>query len=427
MSFRQLHPNIRLRICVGFIQRLLGIMLMPLVVIHLASLYGAALAGVLTLAVAVSGIAANFAGGHLADVYGRRPLLIAGELGATVSFALLALVNSPWFSSGLATFLLFVLNTCSSQVATPAADAMMIDVSTPENRPLVYTINYWSVNLAFTTGALLGGFLYDGHFTQLLTGAAVMCAATTGVVWRWISETAPRTGKEAATGVPAMLRGYLAVARDRVFLRMLAAAVLIAAVEMQIGYYIAIRLSADFPEQALASIGSWTAPRVDGVAMLGILRALNAALVVALVLFAGSLLSRISDRARLYAGIGVFTVGYMVWAVSNTGWVLIAAAVVLTLGEIASIPIRQALLADLVDPAARTKYMAVYALNARIALVIASLCVTLGAFVPPLAMSLLYASAGLAAVLVYRSLLRMRAARQAQEARDTAVAVAPAA
>lgn len=422
MGFRQLHPNIRLRICVGFVQRLLGIMLMPLVVIHLASLYGAAVAGILTLCVAVAGIAANFAGGHLADVHGRRPLLIAGELGATLSFALLAFVNSPWCSSGWATFALFLVNTCSSQVATPAADAMMIDVSTPENRPLVYTINYWSVNLAFTTGALLGGFLYDGHFTQLLTGAAVLCAVTSAVVWRWISETAPATARSGATGVPAMLRGYLAVARDRVFLRMLAAAVLIAAVEMQIGYYIAIRLSDEFPEQSVAVLGLWS-PRVDGVAMLGVLRALNAALVVALVMFAGSLLSRIPDRIRLYAGIGVFTVGYMVWAVSNTAWVLIAAAVVLTVGEIASIPVRQALLADLVDPDARTKYMAVYALNARIALVIASLCVTLGAFVPSSAMSLLYAGAGVAAVLVYRSLLRVRAGRPAERDRGGAPAV----
>lgn len=294
MNFRDLHPNIRLRICVGFVQRLLSVMLMPLLIIHLAALYGAATAGALTLAVAAAGIASNFIGGHLADVYGRRPLLVAGELGATVCFALLALANSPWWSSGVATFLLFLANTCAAQLATPAADAMMVDVSTPESRPLVYTINYWSINVAFTVGALIGGFLYDGHFTQLLTGAAAACALTTLVIWRWISETAPATGKDVATGPRAMLRGYLAVGRDRLFLRQLTAAALIAAVEMQIGYYIAVRLADEFPRQTLATIGSW-APAVDGVAILGILRAVNAALVVALVLAAKSLLGRASS------------------------------------------------------------------------------------------------------------------------------------
>ncbi|MFE4637717.1 MFS transporter [Streptomyces sp. NPDC056773] len=407
MNFGDLHPNIRLRICVGFVQRLLSVMLMPLLVIHLAALYGAATAGALTLAVAAAGIASNFIGGHLADVYGRRPLLVAGELGATVCFALLALANSPWWSSGAATFLLFLANTCAAQLATPAADAMMVDVSTPESRPLVYTINYWSINVAFTVGALIGGFLYEGHFGQLLAGAAVACALTTGVIWRWISETAPAASRDAATGPGAMLRGYLAVARDRLFLRQLTAAALISAVEMQIGYYIAVRLADEFPRQTLATIGSW-APAVDGVVILGILRALNAALVVALVLAAKNLLARASERTRLYAGIGVFTAGYMVWAVSNSAWVLIAAAVLLTLGEIASIPVRQTLLADLVPEHSRTKYMAAYALNARAGLLVAALCVSVGAFVPAVGMSLLYGTAGLAAILLYRSLLRAR-------------------
>ncbi|MEV4920290.1 MFS transporter [Streptomyces tirandamycinicus] len=412
MNVSSLHPNIRLRIAVGFVQRLLSIMLMPLLVIHLAVLYGPAVAGALTVAVAAAGIAANFLGGHLADVHGRRPVMVAGELGATVTFALLALANSPWWTSGVATFVLFLLNTCFSQMAAPAADAMMVDVSTPDNRPLVYTINYWSINLAFTVGALVGGFLYDGHFLHLLTGAAVLCLLTTAVVWRWISETAPRTGERPAAGAGAMVRGYLAVAHDRVFLRLMAAAALISAVEMQIGYYIAVRLADEFSPQTLAAVGSWNL-EVDGVAILGVLRAVNAALVVALVLVAKALLARVPERARLYGGVAVFTVGYMTWAVSNTGWVLIAAAVVLTVGEIASVPVRQALLADLIDSEARTKYMAAYALNARVGLLVAALCVTLGAFVPAVGMSLLYGTAGLAAILLYRSLLGVRAAREA--------------
>lgn len=418
MKFRDLHPNIRLRIAVGFVQRLLGIMLMPLLVIHLAALYGAAVAGGLTLVVGAAGIASNFLGGHLADVYGRRPVMIIGETGAAVTFALLALANSPWWESGLATFALFLLNICSSQAATPAADAMMVDVSTPENRPLVYTINYWSTNLAFTFGALIGGFMYGSHFFSLLVGATVLSAATTAVMWRWITETAPQTGKETATGVPAMLRGYLGVARDGVFLRLLIAAVLITVIEMQIGYYIAVRLADTFPVQTLASFGSWSAD-VDGVEMLGILRAVNAALVVALVLFSAALLRRVPERVRLYAGIAVFTAGYMVWMVSNNAWVLIAAAVILTLGEITSIPIRQTILADLIPTESRTKYLAAYALNARIGLLIASSCVTLGAFVPAFGMSLLLGVCGVAAILIYRSLLRVRATRAAREQAST--------
>lgn len=87
---------------------------------------------------------------------------------------------------------------------------------------------------------------------------------------------------------------------------------------------------------------------------------------------------------------------------------LIGAAVVLTIGEVVNVPVKQAILADLVDPAARSKYMAAYGLNARIGLLVGSLFVTLGALVPPLGISLLYGVFGLAAILLYRSLLRLR-------------------
>ncbi|MCB5165694.1 MFS transporter [Streptomyces bambusae] len=415
MKFRELHPNIRLRIGVGFVQRLLAVMLTPLLVVHLAKLYGAATAGVLTVIVAFAAIGSNFLGGHLADVYGRRPLLVLGELGATATFILLAAANSPWWESGPVTFVLFLLNTCLANIATPAADAMMVDVSTPENRPLVYTINYWSINLAFTFGALAGGFLYGEYFFGLLAGAAVLSAATTFVFWRWVSETAPEGAREAAAGVPAMLRGYLSVAKDMVFVRLLTVAVLTRAIEVQIGYYIAVRLADEFPVQEIVSFGSW-APKVDGVEMLGVLRAVNTALVVGLALFAGRLFGKLSDRTRLYAGIGAFTAGYMVWAVSNSAWPLIVAAVVLTIGELANVPIKQAILADLVPAAARTKYMAAYGLNARIGLVIGSVSVVVGAVLPAAGMAVIYGLWGLGAVLMYRSLLRVREERQAAEA-----------
>lgn len=447
MSFRSLHRNIRLRIGVGFVQRFLNVMLMPLMVIYFSELYGGAAAGLLTLVVACVGIACTFLGGHLADTFGRRPVLLLGEVGGFLTFVGMALSNCGLWTSGIATYLCYLLNNSLSCIAQPANDAMIIDVSTPENRTTVYTINYWSINLALAGGSLVGGFLYGGYFSQLLLAAAVFscgiaavtyCAlpesapgfpADRSIRFRRLPAVAPVTGAEPPPvrrgGVRTMLTGYLEVLRDTVFGRLLIAAVLTRGIEVQISYYIGVRLNDEFPTSHLLSIGSWD-PSVDGVEMLGILRTVNTLLVVVLALFAGRLLGHLPDRTRMYAGIVLFTAGYMVLAVSNAGWLLIGAAAVMTVGEIMNVPVKQTLLADLVRPDARTKYMAAYNLNVRFGLVIGSLCVTIGAVISSWGMSALYGVFGALAILLYRSLFRVHARNKDRGSAASGPAPAPA-
>ncbi|WP_199565717.1 MFS transporter [Spongiactinospora rosea] len=403
MGYRELHRTVKLRLGVGFCQRFLDIMLVPLMVIHFSGLYGAALAGLMTLGTAVVAIGGTLAGGHLADVHGRRPVLLLGELGGVLCFAGLALVNSPLGGgSGVLTYLLYLGASGCAAIALPAGEAMIVDVSTPENRTTVYTLKYWSINVAFMFGSLTGGFLYTGFFFQLLLAGALVYLGIFLVTLLAIRESAPGG---TAGGLAAMLAGYVSVVRDRIFLRLVVAALLVRAIEVQISTYIAVRLSADFTPQRLLDIGPWHLT-VDGVNTLGILRAVNTFLVVCLGLFAGRLFGRLSEQRRLTAGIAVFTAGYAVWAVSGDVWVLIGAAVVVTVGELMNAPVKQTLLANLVPASDRTKYMAAYGLAIRLGLVIGSACVSLGSVVPPSGMAGLYVVFGATAIWLYRSLFR---------------------
>ncbi len=412
MNYRELHRNLKLRIGVGFFQRFFDIMLVPLMVIHFAHLYGAATAGLMTLLVAAATVLCNLVGGHLSDVYGRRRVLLCGEIGACLSYAGLALVNSPLLHSGPATYLLYLSATCMAGIALPANEAMIVDVSTPESRTTVYTINYWVVNLAFMLGSLVGGLLYGRYFFQLLAAAAVATFGIFLVTFSALSETAPPEAAQNPRGVRPALLGYASVARDRVFLRLIGAALLVWCVEVQISSSIAVRLGSDFPAQRLLSIGSWTV-HVDGVNVLGILRAVNTLLVVCCALWIGKRLARFGDRRRMVVGVVVFTLGYMVWAVSSNAWVLILATFVVTFGEIAALPVNQALLADLVPADARTKYMAAYGLHVRLGYLVGSLSVILSSVVPSWVMAALFAVFGAGAVHLYSFLFRVKDARAA--------------
>ncbi|MBD3146188.1 MFS transporter [Microbispora bryophytorum] len=429
MNLSALHPNLRVRIAVGFLQRLLDSMVMSFMAIYLAFEYGVAVAGVLVVTVMVLGVVGTLAGGHMSDARGRRRTLLLGETGVCLTFALMAVADSPAWHSPAIVYCGYLVNKFAASFAMPANDAMILDVTTPESRKLVYTINYWSINLALAFGALLGGFLYNGHFTLLLTLAAGGTVVIAAATYFLIAETKPEETEQgqgergqsergetggAAGPRGSILRdfanGYRLVLQDRAFGRLLVAATLFMSIELQLINYIGVRLARDLPAQNLLSIGSWSV-RVDGVEMLGILRAENTVLVVALALVAHLVLRRVPDRVRMYAGAGLFTAGYMVLAVSDTGWVLLVAALVLTVGELMDVPVRQALLADMVPAASRTRYMAVYNLNIRVALVVASLCITIGSVLPPWGMAALYGVFGLVIIWQYHAILTPSAAR----------------
>ncbi|HEY0165691.1 MAG TPA: MFS transporter [Jatrophihabitans sp.] len=407
--------NVRVRMAVMFIQRLTDSMIGIFIAIYLAERLGAAITGALVLLLAVLAIAAMLVGGHLSDTWGRRPVLIVGELAAFAFFGLMALAHVAGWGA-LAVYVSYGLVKFSTSMAMPANDSMIVDVTTTENRKFVYTVNYWAVNLALAIGAMLGGFLYRSHFGLLLVIAAAGMAGSLLATVLLISETRPRpaAGAPAApsrpNGLSQMIDGYRLVFVDRVFARLLLAATLGMTLELQMNNYVGIRLAGDMPTQSLFGFDN-----IDGPRMLGLLKAENTILVIVLALFSQVLLRRVSDRPRLYVGITMYTAGFAVLAVTNSAWVLLLACLVLTLGELLNVPIKQSILAELVPEQGRTRYMAAYNLNIRLAQSLAAVTISLGAIVSSWGIAALYVLMGVVIIVQYRAVLGHLQARQAAD------------
>ncbi|MGM0865407.1 MAG: hypothetical protein ACQEWF_12095 [Bacillota bacterium] len=79
-------------------------------------------------------------------------------------FAFVAMMfsNSPWFSSPLITFFMMTVNSLCWGLASPANQAMLIDVSTREQRKMIYSITYWSNNIFIAIDGMAGAFLFKG-------------------------------------------------------------------------------------------------------------------------------------------------------------------------------------------------------------------------------------------------------------------------
>jgi len=407
-KFMALHRNVRVRIGLAFVHKLIDAMILTFIAIYLAAHVGIATTGALILMFAVFAVFGMLLGGHLSEKWGRRPVLIVGDV---IGTAFLVLMTVAYFADWgpLAVYFSYAIVKFGTNMALPANDSTIIDVTPPQDRKYVYTVNYWVINLALGGGALLGGFLYGSHFGAVILGGAIGMGFALLVTVMMVAETKPES---AVAAVPAKLRGlaqfvegYKVVLVDSTFRRLIIVATLVLTLEGQLSTAIGIRLSNDFGIQHMFPFG-----HVDGVQMLGVLKAVNTILVVLLALQVNSLLRRLPDRTRVYVGIPLYVGGFAVLAVTNTAWVLLAAVVVLTIGELMNTPVQQALLADLAPEQGRPRYMAAYYLHIRFGQVVNSLLISLSAVLSTQGMAGIYLLFGVVILMQYRVILARRPA-----------------
>lgn len=408
-KFFALHRNVRIRIGLSFVSKLIDAMILTFIAIYLAARVGLALTGALILVFAVFAVFGMLTGGHFSESRGRRPVLIAGDL---IGCAFLVLMAVAYFGDWgpFAVYFSYAIAKFGSNMALPANDATIIDVTPPADRKYVYTVNYWVVNLALGVGALAGGFLYNSHFGAVIIGGAVGLGGALIVTVSCVSETKPEPAAAEPSARPTGFRqfvdGYRVVLIDSTFRRLIIAASLALTLEGQMNSYIGIRLSDGMPAQHLFPFLT-----VGGVQMLGLLKAENTIMVVILALFINGLLRPVSDRVRLYAGIAMYTGGFAVLAVDNNPWVLLLACLVLTFGELMNVPVKQALLAELAPDQGRSRYMAAYYLHIRFGQMMNALLVSLGAILGAAGMAGIYLLFGVVIILQYRGILARREAR----------------
>ncbi|MDN3956386.1 MDR family MFS transporter [Sporolactobacillus laevolacticus] len=398
MRFRDFHKNIKIRIIETFTSRFVGGMIFPFMTIYLASHFGAKTTGLLLLINIFIGIANSFLGGYLSDQFGRKKVMFWAECARFAAFFMMMVSNSPFFESPSITFMMMIINSICWGMAGPANDAMMIDVSTPEQRKLMYSITYWANNLSIAIGGILGALLFQHYLFELFVALCVVELGVVILVAFFIEES---HAKQQSNGMALhqhfyqIFKSYQKVFRDKLFIVFVIAGVLVFSMELQLTNYIGIRLSEHMPTQYLLF---WP---VNGLTMMGILRSENTLLVALLVLFVSKVSHLLKDKTTLVISCMLFSVGYGVLSYSNNVWLLVSFMIVLTIGEVFRVPVEQSYAAAIPPENARSIYMAINGLKYNLAMLIASLTITIGTYLTPLATSLIITAIGLGGTGLY--------------------------
>ncbi|EHY9116592.1 MFS transporter [Listeria innocua] len=380
--FKELHLNIRARILIQFLSKIIGSMIFPFMAIYFSMEINSKVAGILLMINVLAQFLAGMYGGHLADIIGRKKLMVAGELLKVFAFLGMVLYNSPVFHSPWITFVMLLLIGVAQGLINPAGEAMLIDVSTPENRSFMYSVSYWANNLSMMIGIIVGGWFFVDYLFPLLVALFIMSFVTAWLTISLISETLKQKAvlKKGSYGLVGMLKNYGQVLHDYRFLLYTIGGIAIMSIEFQRSNYISVRLAEDF-QALLVHFGPLGNITLNGVQIVSVLTAVNTLFIVLFTVPVARFVTKRAQQPIMYVGFTLFAIGFAVCAFANNLAVLLLATAVLSIGELLYVPTRQTILAAIVDDNRRGAYMAFNGIIFQIGKMIGSVSLVFAPFI----------------------------------------------
>ncbi|MFJ9752935.1 MFS transporter [Streptomyces chartreusis] len=210
-------------------------MTLPFLMVYLDGVRGMGLgvAGAALSTTALAGLVGNPVGGAWVDRSGPRRVLAAGWAIAAVGTCGFAMASQPWHA-----FTAAVTSGIGVALAWPAQDALLAKLVPARNHSGVFAMRHATLNLGLGVGAFGAALLVDiGRpdtfvFLYLLDAASFTLAAVLLTLVRSpaSSPPAPIGSKGEEAGIVESPRGYRAVARDRLFVRVWVLLVVLVAV-----------------------------------------------------------------------------------------------------------------------------------------------------------------------------------------------------
>src|SRR2546423_5818070 len=215
-----------------FINRFGGFVV-PMLAIYLTrNGYSVAQAGVAMGMYGVGHLIASSAGGHLADRIGRRNTIVLSMFSSAA--AMLALSQARSYG---AVVILAAAAGATSEMYRPASHALIGDMLSPGDRVIGFALYRFAVNLGFAAGPATAGFLANRSFFILFAADAA-----TSIVYGIIAIFALPQGLRTYSKEERAGEAVRTAMRDSRVVVFLAAAMLAAAVDFQMGSTFALHV-----------------------------------------------------------------------------------------------------------------------------------------------------------------------------------------
>jgi len=299
--------------------------------------YSMGVAGLAIGAYGAGHFAASGLGGHLADTIGRRRTIVLSMFSAAITMMLLSQARSlP------AIILLTALAGLAGELYRPASSALLADLVPSGQRITAFSAYRMAFNAGWAFGPATAGFLAERGYFWLFVGDAV-----TSVLFGLVAFFALPHGPRSQQAESKWTEALLALRRDRKFHQVLAASFAIALVFFQIS----------------STYGLFVTRLGFSTATYGAIISLNGVLVVFCELPISMVTRLFPARRVIGLGYALVGIGFALNAFAHTVPVLIIAMIVVTFGEMLTIPVSAAYVADLAPSHMRGRYIGAFGLT----------------------------------------------------------------
>ncbi len=296
----------------------------------------------------VGSVIASLVGGQLADLIGRRIVMLISLVGGAAVLAVFGHLQSK--TNIIGAVFAFALTI---DMYRPAASAMIGDLVSPDQRPHAFGLMYVAINLGFAFGAAVGGEVATRSYIWLFRADALTTLAYAAIIAVFIRETLPagrrdEGGAAGTTTVATVPTGETAsrILRDWPFVLFCLGALLSGLVFMQSMTTLPIHMaSLGFPADEYGYVIS-----------------INGILIVLLQLPFTAYLSQFNRMSVIVLGGVCLAVGFGLTGMAEVPWQFAATVALWTVGEMMQAPFAQAVITDLAPVELRARYMGVFSM-----------------------------------------------------------------
>lgn len=366
----QLNPAIKLRLGLAFFGALCFSSGGSSMTLYYNKNLGSAVTGALLIVSAVMVFIIGLYAGHVVDRYGRRPVMVGSTILSMIGGGLATLANSPWLFSPWLTFGGFMVLDFAYGFFQPASQAQLVDLTTPDNRRAVYSLQYWVINFAVLIGSALSGWLFRDYLVFLLLGITIEELLAGLVIFFFVEESFhPDLHKDEIEH--NIFKAYRIVAKDKTFMYFIFGSIFISMIFSQPDYYLPVHLSDSFQTAHIFGF------EIYGQRMLSLTTLINTLMIVLMMTSVNRWTKNWQRRRGVLLGTLLLGGGIVIAFIGSQLSVEVLAAIILTVGEMIIVPVTQALRADLMDGAMVGTYTGAFSVTQPIANVLSGLLVSI--------------------------------------------------